>query len=1177
MLVLVLGCSSFFLSEFPDPLPKSLSDNPSEDWDGDGFSEEDGDVYEDGTSADNDASVYPGATEFCDEKDNNLNGLVDETSEVVDAPAYVRDGDGDGYGLEETLLHLCPVKVLDYPEYILWDGIEDCDDSSEFIYPAAAPSEPHLCTQDLDLDGYGDDFGGMPPENVDAGRDCDDEQFEISPNALEVCGDEQDNDCDGHIDLYAVDAPIWFIDSDLDGFGAENYPNSTCSVPGVGFSSNSDDCDDNDELIFPGSAERCNDVDDDCDGDLDEEPSDGIVWYADVDEDGFGQDSVIVVTCSSEPPQGFVALAGDCNDNTALRYPGASELCNDADDDCDGVVDESAVDAEEWFFDFDQDGYGSELSSQMSCVQPEGYLPVGGDCNDYSADVSPAQDEYCDGFDNNCDAMVDDSSAVDPLVFYEDADSDGYGYGGSLNYACASLEGYVEVLGDCDDLDPDINPQAEELCDGVDNDCSGIIDEDDAVDAQLWYLDQDEDGYGTDALSQLSCYQIDGHVSSSDDCNDSDSQISPQAEELCDGIDNDCDELVDESSILDSITPATDSTSWYHDSDNDGFGDESSDAFLSCDGLDLGEGYFAGNALDCDDQNEFINPLAVEDCDDSTDMDCDGHSTLGAVVLPRWYVDSDEDGYGDPDIYFESCVAPYRYVDQGTDCDDDDDAVYPEAAELCNGKLDDCASAEQLEGADGILVPYNEWDSDGDGQVECELIFDPMLWEGEQTIEGGLDCVDSDPDIYLGAPELCNGRYEDCEGLLAFGEDAIPALEADDDADGFVECLNPSDWVNGSPPELGGADCRDDDQYTFPGAAYISHPDSCTRDAIGGGNDGDQPDGLSDCLWTNCDYSLAWSSDMGLDFRLIESGSFIMGSPEDEVGRADPEESSPEFLEPQHSVTLTRSFYMMTHEFTQAMFEELIWPYFEEQTGDVYDESGFYCEQPYYFGADSKRDMQAESITWHWAAAAANALSDYEYRERCYVCSYDLTVEERLDPNLYVCEEDETDDDMSCYQNPDLASIYECSGYRLPTEAEWEYAARSGSEEAFWTVNGGGNLPVDTETDCDPTLQLTDGTLLVELGLYCSNTITTIAEYQSNDWGLFDMYGGVSEWTNDLAGAYPEEAVTDPTGFSTGDIRIVRGGRFKSKPYELRSAARNNVGDNASSNGLGFRLVRSAE
>ena len=1174
MLLLLWGCSGLILSEFPEPLPKSLSDNPSEDWDGDGFSEEDGDVFADGTSADNDASIYPGATEFCDEKDNNLNGLVDETAEVVDAPAYVKDADGDGYGSEDTLLNLCPIKVLDYQEYVLWNGLSDCDDSSASIYPSAAPSEPHLCTQDQDLDGYGDDFGGSPPENVDAGRDCDDDDFDVSPNALEMCGDDLDNDCDGSIDLYAVDAPTWFVDSDLDGFGDQEYPNATCSEPGVGFSSNSDDCDDSDELIYPSSDERCNDIDDDCDGDVDEDPIDGHFWYVDVDGDGFGQDEVWVVNCLNEEPVGYSGLSGDCNDNTWLRHPNADELCNDADDDCDGVVDEDALDAIEWFFDFDQDGYGSELSSQTACTQPDGYLAVGGDCNDYSSSISPAQEERCDGFDNNCDSLIDDDSAVDPLVFFQDQDGDGYGFGGAVNYACEISEGYVETIGDCDDEDSQIGPHADELCDGIDNDCSGFIDEEYATDALSWFRDADEDGYGDQLETVESCYQIEGYVASDDDCDDEDSQIGPHADELCDGIDNDCDELTDESSLLDLETPALDSQQWYLDSDNDGFGQELSEGWLSCDGLDLGEGFFADNNLDCDDQNSQVNPLAIEDCDEATDMDCDGHMVLGAVVLPRWFVDSDEDGYGDSEIYFDSCVAPYRYVAEGTDCDDDDEAVFPGAQELCNGKLDDCSSLDLLEGDEGSQIPYDEWDSDGDGQVECDLIFDPMLWEGTQVIEGGSDCVDSDSDIYQGASELCNGRYENCEGWLAFGEEAIPPTEFDDDADGYVECVEPLNWINGTAPDLGGSDCRDDDPYTYPGAAYLSHPDSCTRDAIGGGVDGDEPDGLSDCLWSNCDYSLAWSSEMGVDFRLIEAGTFLMGSPEDEVGRADPEEVSEEFLETQHSVTLTRPYYMMTHEFTQAMFEELIWSYYEEQTGEIYDEIQFYCEQPYYFGADSKRTMQAETITWHWAAAAANALSDYEFRERCYVCTYDLTVEERLDPNTYACEEDETDDEMSCYQNPELDSIYDCSGYRMPTEAEWEYAARSGSQEAFWTSNGGGGIPVGGEMDCDLGLELSDGTLLIDLGLYCSNTITTIANLEPNAWGIFDMHGGVSEWTNDIAGGYPLGPVTDPTGAATGDNRVIRGGRFKSKPHEIRSAARSNVGDNATSNAQGFRLVR---
>ena len=286
----------------------------------------------------------------------------------------------------------------------------------------------------------------------------------------------------------------------------------------------------------------------------------------------------------------------DCDDDNANIYPGAAELCDGLDNNCDGSVDEdTATDATTWYADADGDGYGDASTSATSCDQPPGFVDDGTDCDPTSGANYPGADEICDDEDNDCDGDIDEDSAIDAATWYGDADSDGYGDSAVSAVSCEQPPGYVEDAGDCDDDNGNNHPEADEICDGFDNDCDDEVDEDSAVDAPTWYADTDEDSYGDDSVSMTACDQPLGYVAMGGDCDDSDDTLNPD-------------------------------TTWYADSDSDTYGDAGSTS-ASC---EQPSGYVADNT-DCDDSDNTTYPGADELCD-SIDNDCDSTTDESGVV-----------------------------------------------------------------------------------------------------------------------------------------------------------------------------------------------------------------------------------------------------------------------------------------------------------------------------------------------------------------------------------------------------------------------------------------------------------------------------------------------------------------------------------------------------------------
>ncbi len=438
------------------------------------------DVDEDGLD-----SLEVGGTD-CDDTD----------AEIGAADTWWPDNDSDGYGNEAVGMEAC-----DRPSGHV-DNHLDCDDDDPSVHPGVTES----CDADdidEDCDGAADDADregavGMStwyrdadgdgsgntsvtatrcdqPEGwVESPGDCDDGNAAVHPDALEQCdGTDVDEDCDGVVDETSGDTQgmsWWYLDADGDGYGTDGDTVEQCDAP-EGYVAVDGDCADDDGGRHPGADEVCDDadLDEDCDGyvdDADDSTSTAsmTLWYADADGDGHGDaDDPGAPSCSAGT-ESLVASADDCDDGDASVYPGALEVCDDADvdEDCDGLsenddlADASAGTLTAYYRDDDGDGYGEGYGVSISLCDPTEEWPTtdGTDCDDSSSDVHPGATEiWYDGTDQDCDGASD-----------YDADLDGYddeAYGGS----------------DCDDADVAVHVDATESCaDDADNDCDGTYD-----------------------------------------------------------------------------------------------------------------------------------------------------------------------------------------------------------------------------------------------------------------------------------------------------------------------------------------------------------------------------------------------------------------------------------------------------------------------------------------------------------------------------------------------------------------------------------------------------------------------------------------------------------------------------------------------------------------------------
>ncbi|TXG35065.1 T9SS type B sorting domain-containing protein [Seonamhaeicola maritimus] len=510
------------------------------------------------------------------------------------------DTDNDGIlDVDDNCVDTANADQADTDSDTVGDVCDNCpDDANTDQADADADTVGDICdacpgfddTVDNDSDGF--------PE----GCDCDDTNAGINDDATDIPDNNIDEDCDG------TDLKTWYQDADSDGYGNPNMSQTANSQP-IGYVSDNTDCDDTESAAYPGNTEICDGIDNNCDGQIDE----GVLstFYADTDGDGYGNPNDSMQACSA--PTGYVTDNTDCDDTQAAAYPGNTETCDGIDNDCDGQVDEGVLST--FYADADSDGYGNPNDSIQACSAPTGYVSDNTDCDDTQAAAYPGNTEICDGIDNNCDGQIDEGVLS---TFYADTDGDGYGDVNVTTQACSAPTGYVSDNTDCDDTQAAAYPGNTEICDGIDNNCDGQVDE--GV-LSTFYADTDGDGYGDSSVTAQACTAPDGYVADNTDCDDTEAASNPGNAEVCDGIDNDCDGEIDEGVL----------STFYADSDGDGYGDIN----MTTQACSAPSGY-VDDSSDCDDTSASVYPGAQEIPNDGMDQDCNGSD----LVIP----DTDSDG-----------------------------------------------------------------------------------------------------------------------------------------------------------------------------------------------------------------------------------------------------------------------------------------------------------------------------------------------------------------------------------------------------------------------------------------------------------------------------------------------------------------------------------------------------
>jgi hypothetical protein len=727
-------------------------------------------------------------TEICNSLDDDCDGATDELG-AGGCTNYFKDADRDGYGVETDSQCLC------------------------------APAAPYDATA----------FG-----------DCDDGDELAAPGGTEVC-DGTDNDCDGSIDPIGTNGcQQWFFDEDSDTFGHPNKSRCQCKAEGAYSTLDHSDCDDKDKTRYPGAAETCDGIDQDCDGAVDEKVNQKPGCAANCKDDLVcAKECALARACTTECGSGMEFCSGGawkacdavkestCYDatnaceefTTCSECPGpATDDCDGADSDCDGFTDEDFASATTAC------GIGVCMAAGVtSCTGAE----LVDSCTPNAAAATP---EVCNGGDDDCDGQTDGADAE--LVLPDCALQAGVCAGAKMTPNMCVAASWPAECPEARYKAHNANYEAgqEASCDGLDNDCDGETDEDftvASVDGSGELAIGAPCGTGACAGGAVVCTSS----KSAAVC----STAGASAAETCNGVDDNCDGETDEGLLV----------TFFEDYDGDDYGSPDNST-AAC---DAPEGYVS-NDDDCDDEDEDEAPDLVEICDDK-DNDCDGTTdglteicdlgcgagaltcslgvwtdcvapvptecqnyescemeTVCVTVCPpapdetcngiddncdgstdegvetTFYRDADVDEVGTADDTVSACSAPVGYVAVDGDCDDAKNTVKPGLAEACDGLDNDCngATDEELGSTTCGQGACAHTESNCAGGVP--QVCDPMLGATEEVCDG----LDND----------CNGQTDEGQGEITCGLGAcLQVLAAC--AGGVPQTCDP---LSGQAPEL---------------------------------------------------------------------------------------------------------------------------------------------------------------------------------------------------------------------------------------------------------------------------------------------------------------------------------------------------------------------------------------